>query len=444
MDSYSFKGFDVKRGDVQTLSILSRGESSTISSSSEESKAETKETKGSSSFNIVLKCLNLDLLHGSFRRYVNQPVDLVVSSEYDRERVSKFLETHRIETRGVRVASTSSARSSVTIWEHPEEFTSKSVMSRLELSSSSSSTDTIRPDAVRCRRTILRSRHFNRHQHVHVFTSTALAKQFATRHVSNRHGVTVLFNMPYAAQFMEQGLTSAFTNANVFTIDGGAISRIFETSLDTVLSETLSLILGEKSSSPSSELTLYIKENGLVTLNIPKSKISSLPLLSKSDESNTFRATPYVLLFSLVFLTSHSHSNTQTQVHTSQPRPTSQETCSYLDEERALDVFGRTQETRSCREKHIEKSLQDSQERSNDLTIVRRNFPCYHTILINAQTLTQVRKRSRTHRTRTHLETRRGVQTRTHSTCQTSQRFQQSRDIFEADEMERRRSRGIW
>ena len=138
MDSYSFKGFDVKRSDVQTLSILSRGDSSIISSSSEESKAETKETKGSSSFNIVLKCLNLDLLHASFRRYVNQPVDLVVSSEYDRERVSKFLETHQIKTHGVRVASTSSAQ--LTIWEHPEEFTSKSVMSRLDLSSSSSST----------------------------------------------------------------------------------------------------------------------------------------------------------------------------------------------------------------------------------------------------------------------------------------------------------------
>ena len=33
MDSYSFKGFDVKRSDVQTLSILSRGDSSIISSS---------------------------------------------------------------------------------------------------------------------------------------------------------------------------------------------------------------------------------------------------------------------------------------------------------------------------------------------------------------------------------------------------------------------------
>ena len=193
-------------------------------------------------------------------------------SEYDRERarISKRIDQDSWCSSCVYIFG------SITIWEHPEEFTSKSVMSRLDLSSSSSSTDTIRPDAVRCRRTILRSRHFNRHQHVHVFTSTALAKQFATRHVSNQHGVTVLFNMPYAAQFMEQGLTSAFTNANVFTIDGAAISRIFETSLDIVLAETLSLILGEKS--PSSELKHYIKENGLVTLNIPKSKVSSLPV----------------------------------------------------------------------------------------------------------------------------------------------------------------------
>ena len=184
-----------------------------------------------------------------------------------------------------------------------------------------------------------------------MFTSTALAKQFATRHVSNRHGVTVLFNMPYAAQFMEQGLTSAFTNANVFTIDGAAISRIFETSLEIVLSETLSFFL----KSPSSELTHYIKENGLVTLNIPKSKVSSLPPLSKSDESNTFKATPYTRRNLDLRPKKHARVLTENEVLTSSVAP------------KQLDVV-----------KTLKKSLQDSQERSNDLTIVRRTFSCYH------------------------------------------------------------------
>ena len=287
-------------------------------------------------------------------------------------------------------------------------------------SHSNTGTDTIRPDAVRCRRTILRSRHFNRHQHVHVFTSTALAKQFATRHVSNRHGVTVLFNMPYAAQFMEQGLTSAFTNANVFTIDGAAISRVFETILDIVLAETLSLILGEKS--PSSELKHYIKENGLVTLNIPKSKVSSLPPLSKSDESNTFKATPYTRRNLDLRPKKHARVLTENELLTSSVAP--------------------------------KKLVRVVKNTSRNLYKIRKNVrmtsPLYvgfslviTKIVINAQTQTQVRKRSRTHRTRAH-EIRRGLQTRTHSSCQTSQRFQQSRDISKADEMERRRSRGIW
>ena len=109
-------------------------------------------------------------------------------------------------------------------------------------------------------------------------------------HNNNQPQQSTTQNYRYAAQFMEQGLTSAFTNAHVYTIDAAAISRIFDTSLEAVLTETLSLILGDR---PSSELTLYVKENGLVSLNIPKSKISSLPPLSKSDESNTFKCTPY-------------------------------------------------------------------------------------------------------------------------------------------------------
>ena len=198
MDSYSFKGFEVKRG-LNTLSILSRSSTSENAKQEEESKAETKETKGSSSFDVALKCLNLDLLHESFfQRYVSQGVDVVVSNEYDRERVSKFLDHHHnIKAVRVVVSSQETTTSSITIWEHPEEKASISVLTRLDssVSSVSSSTDTICPDEVRCRRTILHHRHHDRH--VHVFTSTALAKQFAARHVSNRRNVTVLFNMPY-------------------------------------------------------------------------------------------------------------------------------------------------------------------------------------------------------------------------------------------------------
>ena len=197
------------------------------------------------------------------------------------------------ETKGTFVHENNTKNNAfITVWESPEGKTSTSLISSLgdDITSYTSSTDTIRSDETRCRRTIIRSS--TTLPQVHIFTTTTLAKQFAAANISNRRGTTILFNLPYAAQYMEQGLTSAFTNCNVFSIDAAAISRIFDTTLDHVLTLAVSLILGT-SSSKVEEVTRYIQENGLVSLNIPYEKVKSLPPLSKSDDSNLFKSTPY-------------------------------------------------------------------------------------------------------------------------------------------------------
>ena len=305
MDAYSFDGFyggDASSNEISNLSVELRrqddNEDDTKRSASTESKStsSTTESKGSTSSSgsiVVLTCLNLNLLPSSFlNNLIKHGVHLKVNSQA--EEIKNLLESYKIEVRSTCVVPVKNtlitSSSSLTIWENPKETTSSSLIRLMNPTQTLEISDTIRPDALRCRQTVLQVEDL--HNNIHVFTNPSLAKQFAPRHVPNRQDVTLLLNLPYGALFMEQGFTASFSQVHVHTIDANAIARIFDVSVAQVLEEAVKIITSSSSSS-SSELHLYIKENGLIELNIPSSKIKSLPSLPPMDESNTFRETPF-------------------------------------------------------------------------------------------------------------------------------------------------------
>lgn len=116
---------------------------------------------------------------------------------------------------------------------------------------------------------------------VHVFVDRNLVRRGIS---SDRDDTIVLINAPYGGWCLENGLYS-LPSRRVFTIDADAIGRITGNTTSDVLQEALKLLL-KTSTSPRSDLSLYVEEHGLHEVSTPlKEKLHHLPSVMQSAET---------------------------------------------------------------------------------------------------------------------------------------------------------------